>query len=51
MVDLVKLVRSDRGLEVNESRIREEVVRIINLEKDIANVSFLCFSSTVWRYE
>ncbi|XP_024910669.1 neprilysin isoform X2 [Cynoglossus semilaevis] len=39
MVDLVKLVRSDRGLEVNESRIREEVVRIINLEKDIANAT------------
>uniref|UniRef100_A0A8C5CX40 Neprilysin n=1 Tax=Gadus morhua TaxID=8049 RepID=A0A8C5CX40_GADMO len=42
MIDLVKLIRSDRGLAVNESSIKEEVARAIELEKDIANVRTLC---------
>ncbi|KAG7252896.1 hypothetical protein CRUP_013313, partial [Coryphaenoides rupestris] len=39
MIDLVKLIRTDRGLTVNESNIREEVARAIELEKDIANAT------------
>uniref|UniRef100_A0A8C5BIF0 Neprilysin n=1 Tax=Gadus morhua TaxID=8049 RepID=A0A8C5BIF0_GADMO len=39
MIDLVKLIRSDRGLAVNESSIKEEVARAIELEKDIANAT------------
>lgn len=39
MIDLAKLIRTDRGLEVNETNIREEVTRVIDLERDIANVS------------
>ncbi|XP_058490717.1 neprilysin-like isoform X2 [Solea solea] len=37
MMDLAKLIRTDRGLTINESRIREEVMRVIDLERDIAN--------------
>lgn len=40
MIDLAKLIRSDRGLKVNETLIREEVARVMDLERDIANVSF-----------
>lgn len=43
MIDLAKLIRADRGLSINETLIREEVTRIIELEADIANVS-----STLW---
>lgn len=39
MIDLAKLIRSDRRLAYNETRIREEVTRILDLERDIANVS------------
>lgn len=39
MIDLAKLIRTDRGLEINETLIREEVTRIMDLERDIANVS------------
>uniref|UniRef100_A0AAZ3PR03 Neprilysin n=1 Tax=Oncorhynchus tshawytscha TaxID=74940 RepID=A0AAZ3PR03_ONCTS len=39
MIDLAKLIRSDRSLVVNETQIREEVTRIIELEKDIANAT------------
>lgn len=39
MIDLAKLIRKDRGLAINETRIREEVTRVIDLERDIANVS------------
>lgn len=43
MIDLTKLIRTDRGLAINETSIREEVTRIIDLERDIANVSWtLC---------
>lgn len=41
MIDLAKLIRTDRGLSVNEALIREEVKRIIELEAEIANVSTL----------
>lgn len=39
MVDLAKLIRTDRRLAINETRIREEVTRVMDLERDIANVS------------
>lgn len=39
MIDLAKLIRKDRELPINETHIREEVTRVMDLEKDIANVS------------
>ncbi|XP_038149405.1 neprilysin-like isoform X1 [Cyprinodon tularosa] len=39
MIDLAKLIRSDRGLTINETRIREEVTRVVDLERDIANAT------------
>lgn len=39
MVDLAKLIRTDRRLAINETRIKEEVARVMDLERDIANVS------------
>uniref|UniRef100_A0A8C6T5D1 Neprilysin n=1 Tax=Neogobius melanostomus TaxID=47308 RepID=A0A8C6T5D1_9GOBI len=39
MVDLAKLIRTDRELVINEADIREEVTRVFDLEKDIANVN------------
>uniref|UniRef100_A0A672G5A4 Neprilysin n=1 Tax=Salarias fasciatus TaxID=181472 RepID=A0A672G5A4_SALFA len=39
MVDLAKLIRTDRGLNVDEARIRDEVARVMDLEKDIANAT------------
>uniref|UniRef100_A0A669E4Z5 Neprilysin n=1 Tax=Oreochromis niloticus TaxID=8128 RepID=A0A669E4Z5_ORENI len=39
MIDLAKLIRKDRGLAINETRIREEVTRVIDLERDIANAT------------
>uniref|UniRef100_A0A8C7JJL6 Neprilysin n=1 Tax=Oncorhynchus kisutch TaxID=8019 RepID=A0A8C7JJL6_ONCKI len=39
MIDLAKLIRTDRSLVVNETQIREEVTRVIELEKDIANAT------------
>uniref|UniRef100_A0A3B4DY21 Neprilysin n=1 Tax=Pygocentrus nattereri TaxID=42514 RepID=A0A3B4DY21_PYGNA len=39
MVDLAVLVRRDKGLEVNESSIRQEVTRVMALEKELANAT------------
>lgn len=39
MISLAKLIRTDRGLAINETDIREEVTRVMDLERDIANVS------------
>uniref|UniRef100_A0A3B3U5A3 Neprilysin n=1 Tax=Poecilia latipinna TaxID=48699 RepID=A0A3B3U5A3_9TELE len=39
MFDLAKLIRSDRGLDINETHIREEVTRVVDLERDIANAT------------
>ncbi|XP_074498372.1 neprilysin-like isoform X2 [Sebastes fasciatus] len=39
MIDLVKLIRTDRKLNINETRIREEVTRVMDLERDIANAT------------
>uniref|UniRef100_A0A671UVI0 Neprilysin n=1 Tax=Sparus aurata TaxID=8175 RepID=A0A671UVI0_SPAAU len=39
MIDLAKLIRTDRGLAVNETSIRQEVTRIMDLERDIANAT------------
>uniref|UniRef100_A0A3Q4G2X7 Neprilysin n=1 Tax=Neolamprologus brichardi TaxID=32507 RepID=A0A3Q4G2X7_NEOBR len=39
MIDLAKLMRKDRGLAINETHIREEVTRVIDLERDIANAT------------
>ncbi len=39
MTDLAKLIRTDRGLEVNDTNIRQEVARVMMMEKEIANVS------------
>lgn len=40
MIDLAKLIRTERGLSINETSIREEVTRVMDFERDIANVSF-----------
>ena len=51
MIDLAKLIRGDRNLAINETSIREEVKRVMDLERDIANVSVqLCLTSfpRVW---
>ncbi|KAM6961466.1 neprilysin-like [Aplochiton taeniatus] len=39
MIDVAKLIRTDRALEVNETSIREEVTRVMQLEKEIANAT------------
>uniref|UniRef100_A0A8C5HXN3 Neprilysin n=1 Tax=Gouania willdenowi TaxID=441366 RepID=A0A8C5HXN3_GOUWI len=39
MVDLAKLIRFDRGLNTSDTRIREDVARVMDLEKDIANAT------------
>lgn len=39
MNDLAKLIRADRGLEVNDTSIRQELSRVMMLETEIANVS------------
>uniref|UniRef100_A0A4W6BZ76 Neprilysin n=1 Tax=Lates calcarifer TaxID=8187 RepID=A0A4W6BZ76_LATCA len=39
MIDLAKLIRADRGLAINETRIREEVTRVMDLERNIANAT------------
>ncbi|XP_023258212.1 neprilysin isoform X1 [Seriola lalandi dorsalis] len=39
MIDLAKLIRTDRRLAINETRIREEVTRVMDLERDIANAT------------
>lgn len=38
MTELAKLIRTDRGLAVNETQINEEVIRILEFESDLANV-------------
>lgn len=43
MTDLAKLIRTDRGLEVNDTNIRQEVARVMMMEKEIANVSMESF--------
>uniref|UniRef100_A0A674C042 Neprilysin n=1 Tax=Salmo trutta TaxID=8032 RepID=A0A674C042_SALTR len=39
MIDVVRLIRTDRSLVVNETQIREEVTRVIELEREIANAT------------
>uniref|UniRef100_A0A3Q1ILH9 Neprilysin n=1 Tax=Anabas testudineus TaxID=64144 RepID=A0A3Q1ILH9_ANATE len=39
MIDLAKLIRTDRSLAINETRIKEEVTRVMDLERDIANAT------------
>ncbi|KAF3847621.1 hypothetical protein F7725_020649 [Dissostichus mawsoni] len=39
MFDLAKLIRTDRKLVINETSIRQQVARVMDLEKDIANAT------------
>lgn len=39
MVDLAALIRKDRGLEINQTSIREEVKQVMQLEKELANAT------------
>ncbi|XP_034024150.1 neprilysin-like isoform X2 [Thalassophryne amazonica] len=39
MTDLAKLIRTDRKLAINETRIQEDVATIMELETDIANAT------------
>lgn len=43
MIDLAKLIRTDRGLDINETFIQQEVARVMALESEIANVSDILF--------
>lgn len=43
MFDLAKLIRTDRGLKIDETGLRAEVTRVVDLEKDIASVSIHLF--------
>lgn len=45
MTELATLIRTDRGLVVNETQINKEVMRILEFESDLANVRHLGFSS------
>lgn len=51
MVDLAVLVRKDKGLGVNETEIRQQVARVIQMEKEISDVSIcLCFMLVFFAY-
>ncbi|KAF4101555.1 neprilysin-like isoform X1 [Onychostoma macrolepis] len=39
MIDLAKLIRTDRSLEVNDTNIRLEIARVMRMEKEIANAT------------
>uniref|UniRef100_A0A3Q3WI10 Neprilysin n=1 Tax=Mola mola TaxID=94237 RepID=A0A3Q3WI10_MOLML len=39
MIDLAKLIRTDRGLDINETFIQQEVARVMALESEIANAT------------
>ncbi|XP_056094725.1 neprilysin-like [Rhinichthys klamathensis goyatoka] len=39
MTDLAKLIQTDRGLKVNDSNIKQEVARVMMMEKEIANAT------------
>ncbi|XP_039537575.1 neprilysin-like isoform X3 [Pimephales promelas] len=39
MTDLAKLIRTDRGLKVNDTNIKQEVARVMMMEKEIANAT------------
>ncbi|KAG7470976.1 hypothetical protein MATL_G00119550 [Megalops atlanticus] len=39
MVDVAKLIRTDRGLSINETQIVQEMGRVMELEKEIANAT------------
>ncbi|XP_059362209.1 neprilysin-like isoform X2 [Carassius carassius] len=39
MTDLAKLIRTERNLEVNDTNIRQEVARMMMMEKEIANAT------------
>lgn len=41
MTELAKLIRTERGLAVNETQINKEVIRILEFESDLANVRHL----------
>lgn len=45
MTELAKLIRTERGLAINETQINKEVIRILEFESDLANVRHLSFSS------
>lgn len=45
MIELAKLIRTERGLAVNETQISKEVMRILEFESDLANVRPFFFPS------
>lgn len=51
MTNLAKLIRTDRHLEVNDTNIREEVSRVMMMEKEIANVSMKTFFNIQTTFE
>lgn len=43
MTELAKLIRTERGLAINETQINQEVIRILEFESDLANVRHFSF--------
>lgn len=46
MVSMAKIVREDRNLTQDDERVWEDMIQVMELERDIANVSDICF----WEY-
>ncbi|CAF97373.1 unnamed protein product, partial [Tetraodon nigroviridis] len=45
MTELAKLIRTERGLAINETQINQEVIRILEFESDLANVRHFSFDT------
>lgn len=46
MVSMAKIVREDRNLTQDDERVWEDMIQVMELERDIANVSDIC----IWEY-
>lgn len=46
MISVAKLIRQERGLPINESQLSLEMNKVMDLEKEIANVKHI-FSDTM----
>lgn len=42
MVSMAKIVREDRNLTQDDEHVWEEMMQVMELERDIANVSHIC---------
>lgn len=46
MVSMAKIVREDRNLTQDDEHVWEDMMQVMELERDIANVSDIC----IWEY-